>query len=52
LEATRATVLKVFKAESVDFLLMDKELVSHFVKDQGKTKKLDHAHFGFEVAIP
>jgi hypothetical protein len=52
LEATRVAIMKVFRAEKVDFLMIDKELAIQFKSDGGRTSKMYHAYSPFEVAIP
>ena len=52
IEATRTAIAKFFSADKVDFLMMDKELISHFANDKGKSFNLYHAYYKFEVAIP
>ena len=52
IEATRTVIENFFSAERVDFLMIDKELISHFANDKGKSLSLYHAYQKFEVAIP
>ncbi len=52
LNRTRAAILRVFKADRVDFLLMDREFIANYKASHGKTIKLLHAHFRFEIAVP
>jgi hypothetical protein len=49
---TRAAILRVFRADRVDFFMMDREFIANFKASQGKTTKLLHAHFRFEIALP
>ena len=49
---TRAAILRVFRADRVDFFMMDREFIANFKASQGKTTKLLHAHFRFEIAVP
>lgn len=52
LNLARDAILKVFKAQSVDFLLMDKEFIANFKSKGGRVHRLLHSHFRFEIAVP
>lgn len=52
IETTRTAIKRILRAEKVDFLLMDRELVAHYKESNGKTQKFYHAHFPFQIAVP
>ena len=52
IEAARTAIKRILRAEKVDFLLMDRELIAHFKESHGVTQKFYHAHFPFQIAVP